>query len=404
MDANSLQALEEFLARTPLPDIPRQRTTLFDITGKPHYENRISDFYAFFFSSEEDHGLGTLFLEALLDVLDVLPAAPEKRLTEADRVRYRNRTVQAMREEPVAGGRLDLIVHTGSRQGAYEADGVLILIENKVWHHAEGNDFNAYADAIHPPTDCRRYHTILGLEATDKPGWPGITHRNFAQAVQARLGAHLLTANPHYLPYLTDFLENINRLSVNPTAMPAGASLYFSQLAQFQAAVRVANVMSDWLPKMFQAAFERASLEHTQYTCRESSKGYISFGFGPAASNPRYVVRFGDLYSPPTNPQGDTFQVALWYGREGRPNAIQENERLCTALRACLAGINVIGEPHQFTNHVDKENEIIHKTYAASLLKAGDPVEVIAKIIRDDWQPLEPCWTPDVLAGYGQPG
>ncbi|MCY7351216.1 MAG: hypothetical protein LH606_11195 [Cytophagaceae bacterium] len=39
--------------------------TLFDIAGFPHYERVVSNVSAFFFQTENPHGLGPLFLNAL---------------------------------------------------------------------------------------------------------------------------------------------------------------------------------------------------------------------------------------------------------------------------------------------------------------------------------------------------
>lgn len=61
IDLNEIQA---FLSKGIIK-VKDKETTLFDIAGFPHYENVVSNIYAYFLDPNQPHGLGTLFIDAL---------------------------------------------------------------------------------------------------------------------------------------------------------------------------------------------------------------------------------------------------------------------------------------------------------------------------------------------------
>ncbi|TXB68340.1 PD-(D/E)XK nuclease family protein [Phaeodactylibacter luteus] len=65
MDLNWLDNLFD-----DLPEVPKQRKNLIEISGFPRWENVISNFLSFYFDKEEEHGFSTLFLESLLNVYE----------------------------------------------------------------------------------------------------------------------------------------------------------------------------------------------------------------------------------------------------------------------------------------------------------------------------------------------
>jgi hypothetical protein len=87
--------------------------TFMEIGGYPHYENVCSNFLAFFFDPEGPHGLGSLFLDALVDSIGI--SGVEEGL---------GGNVSVEREVVTgAGNRTDLLVKSDSRA---------VLIENKI--------------------------------------------------------------------------------------------------------------------------------------------------------------------------------------------------------------------------------------------------------------------------------
>jgi PD-(D/E)XK nuclease superfamily len=99
--------------------------TFMEIGGYPHYENVCSNFLAFFFDPEGPHGLGSLFLDALVGAVGV--EGVEEGL---------GGNVSVEREVFTgAGNRIDLLI---------KSDSHAVLIENKIFA-AVANPFEDYA-------------------------------------------------------------------------------------------------------------------------------------------------------------------------------------------------------------------------------------------------------------------
>ncbi len=63
-----LNSLSELLSKEP-PQIHQAACTFFDIAGFPHYEKVVSNFYAYYFNPQGEHGLGDLFIRAWLSLI-----------------------------------------------------------------------------------------------------------------------------------------------------------------------------------------------------------------------------------------------------------------------------------------------------------------------------------------------
>ena len=61
IDYNNLQ---EFLNKNTIPIIQSSPKTFLEIARQPHYENVITNIYAFYFDINEEHGFGNLFVKS----------------------------------------------------------------------------------------------------------------------------------------------------------------------------------------------------------------------------------------------------------------------------------------------------------------------------------------------------
>lgn len=148
--------------------VPKEKT-FFSIGGLGYYENPTSDVLAFFLTPEEQHGFGTLFLQAFFECMP-------------DTVNYAGLDLSAVtisREERINGGdgRIDVYVR---------GDGWSLIIENKIWHWA-ANDFAAYGAYA----QAKKSHlVILAPRLTDDvPGWKSVTYRDYCAALRRLLPA-----------------------------------------------------------------------------------------------------------------------------------------------------------------------------------------------------------------------
>lgn len=201
-------ALASFLRTARWPVLTESQPTFFSVAGIAHKELPLSNVYAFFLDSEQPHGLGSLLLEALLDL--VRGKAPDQ---VADWPAPEG-PVRVAREYVVAGQqRLDLLVHDGPDAATPHGARYAVLLENKV-NHWLANDLTHYWDQV--PEPGRKVGLVLGVRREQPvPPWLFISHAEVAAAVQRRLGPQLHRVHPRYLPVLLHFLEHLTSMSEN---------------------------------------------------------------------------------------------------------------------------------------------------------------------------------------------
>ena len=189
-----------------LADLPeegqRTRPDLFSISGFPHYEDVLSNWYAFFMDPSGPHGLGTLFLEVLLELANA-----------KDKVTIGSSMAVKRELTTPEGKAIDLVVHDGEETG----DGIsgamnAIVIENKVYHHLN-NPLDLYLNAVAAES---KTGIVLGLKKTD-PGhgsFTSVSHRDLIDGVVRRLPFTARVPEPHR-QYLIDLHQNIHELTAH---------------------------------------------------------------------------------------------------------------------------------------------------------------------------------------------
>jgi hypothetical protein len=180
----------------------RNRPDLFSLSGISHYEEVLSNWYAFFLDGNGQHKLGTLFLDTLLEL-------------HADGSMIRaGGALRVKREHTTINGKaVDLVLHDGeeSDSGIIKA-GHAIVIENKVYHQMV-NDFDEYWDSVSAQN---KIGIILCLKEVISPHskFQTITHKAFIDQVVAKL--HFTASVPEpYRQYLLDLHQNIHELSAH---------------------------------------------------------------------------------------------------------------------------------------------------------------------------------------------
>ena len=160
MISDDLEALLNIFAK--LPTHEDRPLTFMEIAGYPHYENACSNILEFFFDSEKQHGVDTLFL--------------------------------------------DLI----------ESDTHAVLIENKIFAGVQNPlaDYADYLDRL-TPLDRTKRKFLLTLYPSDEGkgyGFENLTYATFVDRIRSRLGHHVSRADTRYLTLLLDFLNTLENL------------------------------------------------------------------------------------------------------------------------------------------------------------------------------------------------
>ncbi|MDQ8207354.1 PD-(D/E)XK nuclease family protein [Coraliomargarita sp. SDUM461003] len=147
----------------------KPEATLLSIGGRGYYENPASDLLQFFLAPSNAHGLGSLFVDALLEVTGItVPAESLKALTVQREVHTEN------------GNRIDLLL---------KAPGWILLIENKIWHDQINpfEDYEALAKQRMKPDDQEHYVILSPGGDSSQEGWQGLSYRQLIDALKVRL-------------------------------------------------------------------------------------------------------------------------------------------------------------------------------------------------------------------------
>lgn len=197
MDADELGALLEECRSGMRGE--RVAPTFMEICGYPHLEHVSSNVLAHFLDPQGGHGLGTLFLESLLDAMG-------KDWSDDDLG-----DVAIVREATVStGGRIDLTITTNN---------LLIGIENKLFAGIQ-NPLGAYAEGLRQKAKTDDLELVLALlslfsEETVGAGHPAffhLTHRDFMNKVLDRLGPRGPQADAKSVMMVFDYAESMERL------------------------------------------------------------------------------------------------------------------------------------------------------------------------------------------------
>lgn len=213
MDQSSLQ---HFLNKEVIPKIKKRPKTFLGIAKQPHYENVLSNIYAFFFNVNEEHGFNDLFIKSLISCIDVseIKGKNFSSFTDFDiETEYGTKGIGSSKRK----GRIDLLLYNNEQA---------IIIENKVYHHLN-NDLDDYWKSVKLNTESTesKIGIILSLkpisedqysEFDNKDEYINITHAQLMVKVMANATCYFEDTSERlekYRFYLRDFNQNILNIS-----------------------------------------------------------------------------------------------------------------------------------------------------------------------------------------------
>lgn len=194
----TLTQLQTFLNENDIPKIKGKPKTFLGIAKQPHYENVLSNIYAFYFDVNEVHHLNDLFISSLLDLININTKGLDSFLD-----------FEVFTEYPTNdGGRIDILLTNGEQA---------IIIENKVYHHLNNNLQDYWeSTGIQNNLDENKVGIVLSLQPIinlSHPHYINITHLELLNKVMGNLGNYLLEAQDKYVVFLKDLYQNIINLS-----------------------------------------------------------------------------------------------------------------------------------------------------------------------------------------------
>ena len=192
MNAN-LEQLQTFLNQNEIPKIKGKPKTFLGIAKQPHYENVLSNIYAFYFNVNEVHRFKDLFVASLLEIIN-----------------KENKQIEIFFDFDVFTEfgvsdqkRIDILLQNNDQA---------IIIENKVYHHLN-NDLELYYNDIKAINKIGIVLSLHPISNINHPHFLNITHKQLLTKVMHNLGKYLLNANDKYVVFLKDFYQNTINLS-----------------------------------------------------------------------------------------------------------------------------------------------------------------------------------------------
>lgn len=198
MNKIELNKLQSFLNENDIPIIKGKPKTFLGIAKQPHYENVMSNIYAFYFDSNEVHKVKDLFIKSLLELINASSLAKENKVFDSF-LNYEIITEYVT----VNQKRIDVLLQNNEQA---------IIIENKVYH-ALNNDLDEYYNEIKVGNKMGIVLSLHPISDIKHERFISLTHLQLVTKIMQNLGSYILNANDKYLVYLKDFCQNITNLS-----------------------------------------------------------------------------------------------------------------------------------------------------------------------------------------------
>jgi len=186
------------------------RDDLFSISGSPHKEVVMSNWFAYFLDSTSLHSFSALFTRCLSGLLDEKTG----KSTIVFDSGWLSDDVYVLQEMQTHNrGFLDLLIYdsvTNSSAGNDEYQNA-IVIEHKVWA-ALYNDLDDYFNSVKATN---KIGVVLSANALkpNNSNYVNITYAELVSRLKLELGKTIIEKDADQLTYLLDFINNLNRMS-----------------------------------------------------------------------------------------------------------------------------------------------------------------------------------------------
>lgn len=320
--------------------------SILQMCGIDHLENAWSDIYAYFLNPNKDHGLGSLFLTALMRLIGEQEYAIED--------------IRIIREYKCKSNkRIDILI-----RGIEWA----IMIENKVYHDIV-NPFDTYWSSVYA---CKKHGVLLTLNPIASPDsrFVNITHLQWLREIQRNLPDHL-PVKPDIL--LNDFIENVKKLTGEMDENIR--KLYLANRQKINRLVEVSGQYKKWLQSIFTedrfiesiplgslASNRNQHLIRTHQTRLGSKDRYVMYLI-PNTDELVFTVYFERLWKSKEERAILSVYIEplnMWY-RRITDQKNDEDNLLMRKIKDCAASYGVPGnEPKPYFWHcAKKEKEFI---------------------------------------------
>lgn len=283
MDNINLKALQTFLNQNDIPIIKGKPKTFLGIAKQPHYENVLSNMYAFYFDVNEVHKVKDLFIKSLIELINASTLAKDDVVFETF-LNYDIITEYGTKNQK----RIDILLKNNEQA---------IIIENKVFHELN-NDLDEYYNEIKVPYKMGIVLSLYPISDIKHPRFINITHLQLVNQIMQNLGNYLLHANDKYIVFLKDFCQNIINLS-HPVMEKESIQFYYKNQQEINQLVALETKLKEHIVNQVITAGNRLDGVH-KYEPRvtNSNNGRLVYYVSPKNRNLMITVVYENLLNP----------------------------------------------------------------------------------------------------------
>lgn len=256
----TVNKIQKLLAE--LPDLPTGRKNIYELAGISSREEVNSNMLAFYLDKQEEHRMGPLFLESLMEL-----ACPEQSLTEYE--------YEVIREH----NNIDILIASRNADPNPENPEEFewaVIIENKIYHILN-NNLTGYWNQVNVKQGGFKLGIVLSpygqpdseklrVNTTSPVYFVDVKHSDLTEKVKEKLPPYFLEADDRHLLLLKEYISNVESMYRNESQI---------------------KTMDDRL-KIYQKHFEQIneilSLRHElrDHVINETIRVMETFGFEPA--------------------------------------------------------------------------------------------------------------------------
>lgn len=295
-----LVELEVFLNQNEIPKIKGKPKTFLGIAKQPHYENVLSNIYAFYFRINEVHKFEDLFIRSLLEIIN------------ADEIKIEAfSNFEVFTEFGISKQRRIDILLKNEEQA--------IIIENKVYHHLN-NDLAAYYKEVTAENKIGIVLSLHPISKIDQSHFINITHLQLLQQVYKNIGDYLIKSVHKYEVFLNDFYQNIINLT-QPLMDENNFSFYFEHQEKINNLITYKASARKYIENEVRIAHSRLDEENIKVKLYESSGDLgnkLTYFISESTKDLMFTVIYGDLLKV-----DDTLKIII----ELKGTALKNKER-----------------------------------------------------------------------------
>lgn len=350
--------LEELL-KLSIPAVKFRRKNFLEIANYPHYENVISNFYAFYLDQNEEHKFKDMFLQCFISLIK------SKKEIDIEFSEYAVYTELSTKK----GNRIDLLIEESDESKA-------IIIENKIYHALQ-NDLEDYWKSI-KARDKNKVGVVLTLNpiSINNKNFINITHTEFLHEIKKEIGYYLNEADDRHILFLKDFTENLESFKYRKEEMMEPLKFYFENKEKI---LKLSNLQEEARQHIINSIKEASDRLPNMVMENSSAKDYrcITISKRPGL---RFWIKFG--YEPEEDDVNDFSIFLETTGKDmDKAEILYNSPKL--KKEALKKGLELnLGDGYK------NGRDYIYKTYTLNEDQFLNLADFIVDRIKEDWQEI----------------